>query len=431
MDIHHIYALFQRYQAVCTDSRQITKDAIFFALKGNIYDGNAFAREALEKGCSYAVIDNPVYALDDRFVLVEDALLTLQALAACHRLQISIPVLAITGSNGKTTTKELCCAVLSEKYRVVATEGNLNNHIGVPLTLLGLCKNHQVAVIEMGANHPGEIARLCQIANPSLGIITNLGKAHLEGFGGFDGVVRAKKELYDHIRESGGTLFVNADNDHLMSLSESITRITYGMTHQADIRGVYTNKDPFAALAFSFPGSTEKFLVESRLSGAYNAENILAAVTVGHFFGIDPKAMIHAIASYYPENMRSQVMDTATNRLILDAYNANPSSMEAALANFCLLEGPDKFLILGDMFELGSESLAEHVHILGQIRHLGFATGILVGKQFDTLPVPAGFHSFPSVQEAYRYIEQHPIRNKLVLIKGSRAVGLEKIINLL
>lgn len=431
MDIHRIYTLFQQYPVICTDSRQLAKDAIFFALKGNTYDGNAFAREALGKGCSYAVVDSPDYALDDRFVLVEDALLALQELAALHRKQISIPVLAITGSNGKTTTKELCSAILSEKYRVAATKGNLNNHIGVPLTLLALREHHQVAVIEMGANHLGEIARLCQIANPSLGIITNIGKAHLEGFGGSDGVVRAKKELYDHIRESGGTLFVNADNEHLMSLSQSIARLTYGTTGQADIKGGLTAQDPFVAIAIAFPGSTNKLLVQSQLTGVYNAENILAAVAVGHYFGIDPQAINHAVESYRPQNMRSQVMDTVTNRLILDAYNANPSSMEAALANFSLLEGTDKYLILGDMYELGSETQTEHLHVLGLIRHFRFTAGILVGEQLCALPVPTGFHSFPSVQEVHRYLEQHPIRNKLVLIKGSRAVGLETIINLL
>ncbi len=430
MRVQDIYTVFIKHPFICTDSRKSVKGAVFFALRGPSFDGNAFAREALDRGCAFAVVDDPTVVQNDRFILVKDSLAALQELAGFHRSHFQIPVLAITGTNGKTTTKELCHAVLSKKFNLVATPGNLNNHIGVPLTVLSIAEHTEMAVVEMGANHPGEISTLCRIARPELGIITNIGRAHLEGFGGFEGVVRAKRELYDFIGENGGTLFVNADNELLMSLSGSIRRVTYGISHPAAITGRCISADPFLTVELSDSALEETCQIRTHLTGRYNLENILAAFTAGRLFNVDTARIIQAIEQYHPGNMRSQLIDTPHNRVILDAYNANPSSMEAALTNFASLPGPEKWVVLGDMLELGPESLSEHHHIIDLILRLNLQKGILIGEHFASVSVPPGFRVFNSHSEARSYLEKHPVRNRLVLLKGSRAMGLETLIGL-
>jgi UDP-N-acetylmuramoyl-tripeptide--D-alanyl-D-alanine ligase len=431
MHIEELYRIFKRHPFICTDSRKIVRDSVFFALKGNSFDGNTFAEEAIGAGCSYAVVDDPSVVRNQRFLLVDNVLDALQQLATLHRKHISVPVLAITGSNGKTTTKELCFSVLTKQYRVVATMGNLNNHIGVPLTILSIHEGTDVAIVEMGANHPGEISHLCQIAQPGLGIITNIGRAHLEGFGSFEGIINAKNELYKYIKDTGGTLFVNLDNELLQSLSASIPRITYGTSGPVSVMGSCLSTDPYLAVSIALPEQEQQRVVTTHMTGRYNLENILAAWAVGIYFNVHPDRMAEAISEYVPANMRSQILETSYNRVIMDAYNANPSSMDAALRNFASLGDPNKSLILGDMLELGSFSQHEHQRILGLVTELGIAKGILVGKQFSVLVVPEGFKAFLNAGEASEYLVKHPLRNGTILIKGSRAIGLEQLIDLL
>lgn len=430
MSVQEIYKVFEKHPFICTDSRKIVKDALFFALKGNSFDGNAFAEVAISEGCSFAVVDDPGVVSNDRFLLVANVLESLQQLAAFHRTRFPVPVLAITGSNGKTTTKELCYAVLSERYRTIATQGNLNNHIGVPLTILSVTGYTDIAIIEMGASHPGEISLLCQIARPNLGIITNIGRAHLEGFGSIEGIARAKNELYSYIGNTGGTLFVNADNELLMSLSDSVPRIMYGTGSSSSIRGTCTSMDPYLTVRITDSGSDQERIIQTRLTGTYNLENILAACAVGNYFHVDSEKIARAISGYRPANMRSQVLETEHNRIILDAYNANPSSMEAALKNFAELSDPDKWIIIGDMLELGSGSVEEHQQIIDIALQLGLRNGILIGKHFASLAAPAGFRIFRDISEAREYLTKHPIRKSTLLVKGSRAMGLEKLVDL-
>ncbi len=430
MRIQEIYQIFAKHPVICTDSRKSVRDAMFFALRGDLFDGNAFAQEALDRGCAFAVVDDPSIAIHERFILVNNTLATLQELAAFHRAQYHIPVLAITGTNGKTTTKELCHAVLSKKFVTVATPGNLNNHIGVPLTVLSITWQTKLAVVEIGANHPGEITSLCRIARPDLGIITNIGRAHLEGFGGFNGVVRAKNELYEFIKITGGILFVNADNELLMSLSESMNRIVYGISKPAPVTGCCLSADPFLTVRICDAHLKDVYQIATQMTGDYNLENILAAFTVGRYFNVPPEQIIQAIGEYRPGNMRSQLIETRHNRVILDAYNANPSSMEAALTNFAGTPGPEKWLVLGDMLELGQESLQEHQAIIELLLRLDLQNGILIGKNFSSVPVPHEFHIFPSLPEARTFLEKQPITGSMVLIKGSRAMCLEKLIDL-
>ena len=431
MPVEELYEIFKRNPFLCTDSRKIVRNSIFFALKGNTFDGNTFAEIAIGDGCSYAVVDDPGVARDRRFILVGNVLDALQQLAALHRKHIGIPVLAITGTNGKTTTKELCSAVLSKQYRVVATKGNLNNHIGVPLTILSIHDDTEVAIVEMGANHPGEISHLCRIAQPRLGIITNIGRAHLEGFGSYDGIIHAKNELYTYINDTGGTLFVNTDDELLDSLSARIPRVTYGTAAPASVMATCQSADPYLTVSIALPGKRKERLVATRLTGTYNLENILAAWTVGSYFHVPPGRMAEAISDYMPANMRSQILETSHNRVILDAYNANPSSMEAALKNFADLSDPGKYLILGDMLELGSYSREEHQRIMGLAAELSLVKGILIGKQFSLLTIPDGFKAFLTVDEAREYLVKHPLTNRTILLKGSRAIGLEQLTDLL
>lgn len=422
--IKEIYKLFSEHPVVCTDTRDIKAGSLFFALKGANFNANEFAGEALKKGCAYAVIDDEKY-FSDKCILVNDVLETLQKLANQHRRQFSIPVIGITGTNGKTTTKELTAAVLSKKYTVLFTQGNLNNHIGVPLTLLKLTKEHGIAVIEMGANHIGEIWQLCNIAEPDFGIITNIGKAHLEGFGGYEGVIKAKSELYDFIEMKGGKLFVNADDNLLMKLSSGINRTTYGCSKGADLKGVVNSESFLAKGKLLING--ENIEVSSQLAGVYNFYNILAAACIGNNFGVSAQQIKEAIESYIPSNNRSQIVKKGSNTIWVDAYNANPSSMKSAIENFAALPTSGKVLILGDMFELGEESKKEHLAIASLIENKkNWSGAYLIGSEFSKVKSSAGL--FATVEDFIKWVSLHPINNSTILLKGSRGMKMEKIL---
>jgi UDP-N-acetylmuramoyl-tripeptide--D-alanyl-D-alanine ligase len=433
--MQELYKHFLKHPEICTDTRDIKKNALFFALKGDNFNANQFAEKALNEGCSIAVIDEPEYKKDDRYFVVDDVLTALQQLANQHRKQLTIPVIAITGTNGKTTSKELLNAVLSEKYKVQATKGNLNNHIGVPLTLLSIKKEHELAIIEMGANHQGEIAALCKIAQPNFGMITNIGKAHLEGFGGAEGVIKAKNELYQYIKQQRGELIVNADNALLMKLSDGIDRITFGTVSTADYLGVLIESNPFVKLKCKANGDrhaiTEKATIETALIGKYNFENILAAACIGHYFNVTEQQIKTGLEKYIPSNNRSQVMQTKNNLVLLDAYNANPSSMNAAIENFAQMDRPDKMVILGDMLELGEESEKEHASIIELLKQKNISKAILVGPHFMKAGNTHYPNLFPSSEAALDYLKQHPALNLTVLVKGSRGIKLEKLVEAL
>lgn len=437
MDIAQLYRVFLKHPDVCTDSRKVAKDVIFFALKGVSFDGNKFASKALEGGAAYVVVDDPsvVSDQDDRYILVEDVLKTLQQLAAYHRQQLKLPVLAITGTNGKTTTKELIATVLNRGYNVLATEGNLNNHIGVPLTLLKLRPEHQIAVVEMGASHPGDIKELVDIANPDYGLITNIGKAHLEGFGSIEGVRKTKGELYDYIRKHDGILFVNSDDPTLMEMSEGISRVTYGTDTSATFYAQIIYARPMM-LSFRWRQVSMPHDISTHLVGEYNLPNALAAVAIGRFFDVATDGIMEAIAEYTPTNNRSQLTQTDRNTLIVDAYNANPVSMKVALDNFDKIRTDlPKVVILGDMKELGKESLQEHKTILNILVEKSFDKIMLVGKEFGaatenlTSQRPNAL-LFESAQDLEAYLGQHPIDQSIILIKGSHSVHLENIASL-
>lgn len=425
--IHTLYNIFQQWPKVSTDTRKEVANTIFFALSGDQFDGNLFADLALEKGARIAVVDDARVVKSDRYFLVDDVLDTLQLLAQHHRLQHPIPLIGITGSNGKTTTKELIAAVLQSEKKICYTKGNLNNHIGLPLSLLEIESDTQIAIIEMGANHRGEIAQLCQIAQPDLGLITNIGKAHLEGFGSLEGVIAAKNELYTHIRNSAGKLFVHADDALLMSLSEHIPRFTYG-TVQADLTARLKSAIPGLCVDWWYQGA--EYSCETQLYGSYNFPNILAAIAVGAYFGISPQHINEAIKNYLPANSRSQQLQTASNKIILDAYNANPVSMEQAIRSFHACQYTRPWLILGDMFELGAGSQEEHLLITELLIKLGFEKVILVGKEF------AGLHghpflSFTTTDDTLRYLYNNIIKDAHILIKGSRGMQMEKLLKYL
>lgn len=414
MTIQELYQLFLSLPKVCTDSRKATEGGIFFALKGENFNGNKFAEQALTDGCSYAVIDEAAYSKGEQYIVVEDVLACLQALANHHRKQLNCPVIGITGTNGKTTTKELMYAVLNSKYKTVATQGNLNNHIGVPLTLLSTPTDTEMLIVEMGANHQGEIAFLSEIAEPNYGIITNIGKAHLEGFGGYEGVIQTKSELYRFIQKTNGKLFVNQDDDLLLSLSENIEQITYG----ADTS--LAKADPLVSIIF------KNVLIGTKLIGAYNYPNLAAACSIGSFFGVSVESCKEAIENYSPSNNRSQVEQSAKgNTLILDAYNANPSSMELAIQSFEKMEATQKVAILGDMLELGEDSYEEHQAIVKQLKKAQFEDVFLVGKEFKQ--TESNFSCFDNSKELSNWIVQHPIKDSTVLLKGSRGIRLESL----
>ncbi len=424
ISIENLYECYKMHPVISTDTRTISAGCLFFALKGTRFNGNEFAIRALEKGAAYAIVDEEAYATNDRCLLFPDALKALQELAAYHRQQLTIPIIGITGSNGKTTTKELMHAVLNSHYKACTTKGNLNNHIGVPLTLLAIDRSCEIAVVEMGANCLGEIAELCRIADPDHGIITNIGKAHVEGFGSYEGVIRTKKELYDHLRKKDGKAIINTGNDLLAGMAWELDLISYGIETDASVKGRVRTLTPFLAFEWETDGH-EISEVQSNMIGAYNLENLLAAITTGLYFGIPAEKINAAIAAYVPENNRSQMKRTANNTLIMDAYNANPTSMEAAICNFHSIEAERKFFLLGDMLELGRESKPEHQRMVDLLVSLHLE-GILVGREFKAIKTL--FPTYNTTEEALEYLRDHPLKDALILIKGSRGIQLEKAV---
>jgi UDP-N-acetylmuramoyl-tripeptide--D-alanyl-D-alanine ligase len=421
MSIEELYVRYLRHPHVRTDTRSLQPGEMFFALKGERFNGNLFARQALDAEAAFVVVDEETGLADDRVIHVEDVLSTLQQLALHHRRQFDIPVLAITGSNGKTTTKELVHAVLSKRYRTHTTRGNLNNHIGIPLTILSMPVGTEFAVIEMGANHQREIASYCGYAEPTHGLITNCGKAHLEGFGGVEGVRKGKGELFDHLRTHEGTAFVFSDADYLLPMSRGIGRIvTYGSA-KADVTGTCLRSEPF--LEVDLCGN----MIQTRLVGAYNLPNVLAAVAVGRHFGVPERDMVDAIEGYEPSNSRSQLIRTQSgNEVILDAYNANPTSMRAAIENLAAQQHPCKAVLIGGMMELGEEGPSEHAAIVELLKSHDWALVVLVGGDFGRIE-----HPFPYMEDsgkAFEWLVEHPLRNALVLVKGSRSMAMEKVL---
>ena len=424
--IETLYRHFTKAYRVTTDSRKVEKDAVFFALKGENFDANDFAMQVAEAGvASLVVADRKDLQKHERILIVDDTLKALQDLAAYHRQQMKATVLSITGTNGKTTTKELVSAVLAQKYNLIHTMGNLNNHIGVPLTLLSIKPETEIAVVEMGANHPGEIDTLCKIADPDFGLITNVGKAHLEGFGSFEGVIETKTALYRHIKANGQAVFVNRMNDILWQRSEGQNRISYGCHSNADYPVEQGQCNPYLSVKW------QEQEVRTRLVGAYNFENVAAAIAVGSYFGVEKEAIIEALESYTPTNSRSQVIDTEKNRIIMDAYNANPTSMRAALINFANICGERHLLILGDMRELGTASEEEHRNILGLMKELKFKEALLVGSNFSAYNENPDWKTFAKVEDLCQYLEGHSTSGKTILVKGSNSIQLGKVLPLL
>ena len=446
MEIKELYQLYQQHPCITTDSRDCPEGSIFLALKGESFDGNKFAASALEKGCAYAIIDDPSVkpANDDRFILVDDCLQTFKDLAREHRRQFDIPVIGITGTNGKTTTKELVAAVLSQKYNVLYTQGNFNNDVGVPKTLFRLTKEHEIAVIEMGASHPGDIKTLAETAEPTCGLITNVGKAHLQGFGSFEGVIKTKCELYDFLRtREDGLIFINADNDYLVDQigdEEEIWLSPYSTDPENQytcISGEIIACDPFLKFRWREPlmtleeegRSTKWHKVQTQLIGSYNIDNLLAAIAVGINFGVDRKKICAALEAYTPSNNRSQMTVTEKNHLVVDAYNANPTSMQAALDNFRRMEVPHKMAILGQMGELGADSDAEHRQLVADLEASGFEEVWLVGDNFAD--IPCAFRKFHDVEEVKTAIREQQPEGRYILIKGSNSNKLFQLPELL
>jgi UDP-N-acetylmuramoyl-tripeptide--D-alanyl-D-alanine ligase len=430
MDIRQLYKLFTQHPSVQTDTRKLKKGDIFFALKGPNFNGNKFAKQALDSGAAYAVVDEQEFATDDCIILVEDALKTLQELALYHRREFNIPFIAITGSNGKTTTKEMVSTVLSSTFRTYTTEGNLNNHIGVPLTILSIKKDAEMAVIEMGANHQKEIESYCTYTLPDYGIITNCGKAHLEGFGGEEGVKKGKGELYVHLLRNNGTAFVMWDYDYLREMSKGIsTIITYGTPEaslfgKVDVAGKVIKSEPF--LSVSIEGDEVLQKIDTQLVGSYNLPNILVAVTVGKHFNIPSEKIKKAIEEYAPSNSRSQLLEKDGNKIILDAYNANPTSMRAAIENLASIDSDKKVLMLGAMAELGEESVEEHREIVELIGKYNWSEVALVGGDF--LKIDHGYHSFNNAMEAAAWFKNQQFSGAYILVKGSRSSAMEKVL---
>ena len=420
----NIYKIFSDFPRVSTDSRKIEKESIFFAFKGENFNGNKFAQEALEKGAEYAVIDEMKYASSPRILLVNNVLQTITELSNLHRKKLGIPILAITGTNGKTTTKELVSTVLAQKFIVSCTRGNLNNHIGVPLTLLKMNSKTEFGVVEMGANHPGEIEQLCKIAEPDFGIITNIGKAHLEGFGSFEGVIKTKSELFNYIKTNGGTFFYNQDNPILENIAGKFqNRITFG-TNSGFLKGELLHSPPFVNIKVNFKKGV--LYLNTKLIGEYNFENVLAAACIGNYFEVDPLKIQKALKDYQPQNNRSQLIKRGRLNIIMDAYNANPTSMQASIKSFLADEKENSSLILGDMLELGTYSNQEHKAIIELIDSLNPADVYLVGSIFSEVSEGFKFKTFKNVTELNLYLEKNPIKNGNILIKGSRGVQLEK-----
>jgi len=414
MDIKDIYALYKQNQLIDTDTRKIRKNSIFFALKGDNFNGNTFAEEALKKGAKYAVVDEYNENKNDKIIVVENSLVTLQKLANYHRKQLKASIICLTGSNGKTTTKELINTVLSKKYKTVATLGNLNNHIGVPLTLLSMNTETEIGIVEMGANHHNEIALLSNIASPDYGYITNFGKAHLEGFGSLEGVIKAKSELYDFILKYNKKVFVNTNDPIQLEKTDTHNRILFNK--EVNFKGI----SPYVSINYN------NKLINTNLIGNYNYNNIVAAITIGNYFKVNDHQIIEAIENYTPTNNRSQIIKTEKNEIILDAYNANPSSMEVALKNFSLLDKENKVLILGDMFELGENSSKEHQHIVNITNELNFKKVFFVGENFSITKTK--HQKFKQLADIKEHFENNLFINKTILIKGSRGMALEKLV---
>ncbi|TCO09659.1 UDP-N-acetylmuramoyl-tripeptide--D-alanyl-D-alanine ligase [Natronoflexus pectinivorans] len=433
MELNQIYDSYLKSGIVTTDSRTCFAGAIYFALKGERFDGNNYALEALKKGCSLAVVDDVSLKNEPHCIWVPDALKTLQQLATHHRHQTQVKVIGITGSNGKTTTKELIAEVLKTSFSTWFTQGNLNNHIGVPLTLLSMPPGTQIAVVEMGANHIGEIAQLCDIAQPDMGLITNVGKAHIEGFGSFEGVKKAKGELYNHLKTQGNEIFINGDNHHLKEMIGDYngTIFRYGNDDNYKVTGRNVKTDPF--LSFEWKSENQEWeKVSTQLTGAYNYENVLVAITIGLHFGISAKEINKAINNYQPVNHRSQIIKTEHNTVILDAYNANPSSMEAALSNFADMKGDNKILILGGMKELGKECQKEHQELVEKALKVQPKTCFLVGAEFQNTSTGAeSINYFEKSEDLREHLVSNRIVNATILLKGSRANKLEELLDLL
>ncbi len=429
MSIQELYKIYLQNPVIGTDTRKITSGCLFFALKGDHFDANNFAELALKDGASYAIVDDPKVVKSDRFILVGNVLETLQQLATYHRQQLNIPIIGLTGTNGKTTTKELIKAVLSQKFNTSATLGNLNNHIGVPLTLLAIEPDVEVAIIEMGANHQKEIAMLSEIAKPDYGLITNVGKAHLEGFGGFEGVKKGKGELYTFLEKTQGTVFINNDIQHLKEMANNHTFkevIYYGTLASGLISGKLLANDPYLEVEWS--NLTGSYDVKTNLTGIYNFENILAAIAIGVKFGLNPDEINTGISTYQPQNNRSQIIKTNANTIIGDFYNANPSSMLVAIENIARLEADAKTLILGDMFELGEESPLEHKLIIEKALSFKFDGVVFIGEEFYKFNKEHDAQFFRTSEEFKSLLKAHPIQNHLILLKGSRGMKLETLL---
>ncbi|MDT3404403.1 UDP-N-acetylmuramoyl-tripeptide--D-alanyl-D-alanine ligase [Mucilaginibacter terrae] len=430
MVIEQLYALYKQHPIISTDTRKIAPGSLFFALKGDKFDANTFAAQAVEAGAAYAVIDDAAYRVSEQFILVEDVLTTLQDLARYHRKQLQIPVIGLTGSNGKTTTKELIYAVLSQQFNTLATQGNLNNHIGVPLTVLSINNSHQMAVVEMGANHQKEIEFLCTIAQPTHGLITNIGKAHLEGFGGMEGVKKGKGELYDYLKTTNGVAFINSSSADLMLMQQAreLTNVVYyGQSAMSAVHGNLTGNAPYLSLQWATANNLTEQHIASHLTGEYNFDNILAAICIGNYFELSATQINDGIEGYQPKNNRSQIVKTNTNTLICDYYNANPSSMAVAIANLNNLQADRKVMILGDMFEMGKEAAAEHQSIIKLALATPADEHIFVGHEFYAQNPGKGTF-YKTAEEAIESIKANPVTQATVLIKGSRGMALERLV---
>jgi UDP-N-acetylmuramoyl-tripeptide--D-alanyl-D-alanine ligase len=430
MKTEQLYSLFKESAGVSTDTRTIRQGEIFFALWGNKYNGNLYAADAIQKGASYAVIDDPLYETD-KTILVDDTLFELQALATHHRKEMKIPVLAITGTNGKTTTKDLIAAVMSKKRKVHYTKGNLNNHIGVPLTILSTPPETELLIVEMGANHIGEIRTLCLIARPDYGIITNIGSAHLEGFGSFEGVIKAKTELYEYLKKVNGIALYNDRNP---LLAEKIFRLVNRAVPYSDPTGIPLKVDLLPSgemLNVVADYQHKSYTIKTNLFGKYNLENIKAAIAAGLFLDSDMESIVEAISSYVPGNNRSQIKVTPINTIICDSYNANPESMRKSIESFGELKADKKLIVLGDMLELGDKSQDEHMSLLKTLNNQGIDKVVLVGPVFKSLCTGFGYRAFRSSEEFCDYLRTKPIKGHHILVKGSRGMMLEKIYDLL
>lgn len=424
MNIEQLYRIYLDQPSVQTDTRKLKDGDLFFALKGPNFNGNQFAFQALEAGAAYAIVDEDLPGADHRIIRVADVLTTLQDLSRYHRQRFDIPFIAITGSNGKTTTKELVSTVLASHYTTYTTQGNLNNHIGIPITLLSVKQDAQMAVIEMGANHQKEIASYCSYVLPTHGIITNCGKAHLEGFGGIEGVRKGKGELFDHLREHGGTAFIFSDYDYLEEMSRGISKVFRYGTKQGDITGEVVTSEPFLELKLT--GGTGLQSIRTQLVGDYNLPNVLCAIAVGKFFGVPEEKIKAAIEGYQPSNSRSQMIEKGSNHIILDAYNANPTSVRAAIGNFAKIKADKKILMLGAMMELGEESLAEHRGIIELLQQYPWQQVVLVGGDYGKLD--HGYTYLPDSEQARTWLQQQNPENSYILIKGSRSMRMERVL---